>query len=121
MVRGFFKQKIVVSSVGGSGVDSLGKKFPDGVVMGTRGLVGLNVRDNKDPLNVWFINEYKKRYKAWPLGPSYQYARSVIAYKVAMDNARERNANKFPSQQQVINAMKGLRFKSFVDEIHFAR
>ena len=121
MVRGFFKQKIVVSSVGGSGVDSLGKKFPDGVVMGTRGLVGLNVRDNTDPLNVWFVNEYKKRYKAWPLGPSYQYARSVLAYKIAMDNARERNANKFPSQQQVINAMKGLRFKSFVDEIHFAR
>ena len=56
-----------------------------------------------------------------PLGPSYQYARSVLAYKIAMDNARERNADKFPSQQQVINAMKGLRFKSFVDEIHFAR
>ena len=121
MVRGFFKKKIVISSVGGSGVDSLGKKFPDGVVMGTRGLVGLNVRDNKEPLNAWFVNEYKKRYKAWPLGPSYQYARSVLALKTGMDSARERNAGKFPSQQQTINAMKGIKFKSFVDTIHFDR
>ncbi len=120
MVRGFFKQKIVISSVGGSGVDSLGKKFPDGVVMGTRGLVGLNVRDNKDPLNVWFVSEYKKRYKAWPLGPSYQYARSVMAYKLAMDKAAA-DAGKFPTQSQVIAAMKGMKFKSFVDTIDFAR
>ena len=120
MVRGFFKQKIVISSVGGSGVDSLGKKFPDGVVMGTRGLVGLNVRDNKDPLNVWFVSEYKKRYKAWPLGPSYQYARSVMAYKLAMDKAAA-DAGKFPTQSQTISAMKGMKFKSFVDTIHFAR
>ena len=120
MVRGFFKQKIVISSVGGSGVDSLGKKFPDGVVMGTRGLVGLNVRDNKDPLNTWFVNEYKKRYKAWPLGPSYQYARSVMAYKLAMDKAASK-AGKFPTQAQTIAAMKGMKFKSFVDTIEFAR
>ena len=33
----------------------------------------------KSPLNVWFIKEYKKRFKALPLGPSYQYARSVLA------------------------------------------
>ena len=31
--------------------------------MGTRGLVGLNVRDNKDPLNTWFVSEYKKDIK----------------------------------------------------------
>ena len=67
----------------------MGKKFPDGVVMGTRGLVGLNVRDNKDPLNLWFVTSYKKKYGAWPLGPSYQYARSVMAYKLAMDKAAE--------------------------------
>ena len=121
MVRGFFKQKIVVSSVGGSGVDSLGKKFPDGVVMGTRGLVGLNVRDNKDPLNLWFVSSYKKKYGAWPLGPSYQYARSVMAYKLAMDKAAENNAGKFPNQNQVIAAMKGMKFKSFVDTIEFTR
>ena len=120
MVRGFFKQKIVVSSVGGSAVDTLGKKFPDGVIMGTRGLVGLNVRDNKDPLNTWFVSEYKKRYKAWPLGPSYQYARSVMAYKLAMDKAAA-SAGKFPTQDQAISAMKGMKFKSFVDTIEFTR
>ena len=33
-----------MSSVGGSAVDALGKKFPDGIVMGTRGNVGLLAR-----------------------------------------------------------------------------
>ena len=120
MVRGFFQKKIFVSSVGGSAVDALGKKFPDGIVMGTRGNVGLLARDNKDPLNLWFIGEYKKRFNALPLGPSYQYARSILAYKFAMDKAMKK-AGKFPTQDQVIAAMKNIKFKSFTETISMAR
>jgi len=120
MVRGFFQKKIFVSSIGGSAVDAIGKKFPDGIVMGTRGNVGLLARDNKDPLNLWFISEYKKRFKALPLGPSYQYARSVLLYKSAMDEAKEK-AGKFPTQDQVIAAMKFQKFKSFTETISMAR
>ena len=120
MVRGFFQKKIFVSSVGGSAVYALGKKFPDGIVMGTRGNVGLLARDNKDPLNLWFIGEYKKRFNALPLGPSYQYARSILAYKFAMDKAMKK-AGKFPTQDQVIAAMKNIKFKSFTETISMAR
>jgi len=120
MVRGFFQKKIFVSSVGGSAVDALGKKFPDGIVMGTRGKVGLLARNDKSPLNVWFIKEYKKRFDALPLGPSYQYARSILAYKFAMDKAMEKAGN-FPSQDQVIAAMKNIKFKSFTETISMSR
>ncbi len=120
LVRGFFKKKILVSSVGGSGVDSLDKKFPDGVIMGTRGNVGLIVRNDTTPLNKWFIDSYKKRYGAYPLGPSYQYARAVMLYKIGMDKAAKA-AGKFPTQDQVIAAMKGATFESFADTIEMKR
>ena len=120
LVRGFFQKKILVSSVGGSGVDSLDKKFPDGVIMGTRGNVGLIVRNDTTPLNKWFIDSYKKRYGAYPLGPSYQYARAVMLYKIGMDKAAKA-AGKFPTQDQVIAAMKGVTFESFADTIEMKR
>ena len=120
LVRGFFQKKILVSSVGGSGVDSLDKKFPDGVIMGTRGNVGLIVRNDTTPLNKWFIDSYKKRYGAYPLGPSYQYARAVMLYKIGMDKAAKA-AGKFPTQDQVIAAMKGISFESFADTIEMKR
>ena len=120
LVRGFFQKKILVSSVGGSGVDSLDKKFPDGVIMGTRGNVGLIVRNDTTPLNKWFIDSYKKRYGAYPLGPSYQYARAVMLYKIGMDKAAKA-AGKFPTQDQVIAAMKGITFESFADTIEMKR
>jgi branched-chain amino acid transport system substrate-binding protein len=120
MVRGFFQKKIFISSVVGSAVDAIGSKFPNGIIMGTRGNVGLLARDNKNPLNVWFIKEYKKRFKALPLGPSYQYARSILAYKYAMDKAKAK-AGSFPSQDQVIAAMENIKFKSFTETISMAR
>ena len=110
LVRGFFKQKQFVSVVGDSAVDSLGKKFPDGVVMGTRGEGGILLRHNKDPLNAWFVAEYKKRYGVYPVGPSYQYANAVLALKSAMDKAAK-DAGSFPTQEQTMAAMKGISYQ----------
>lgn len=120
LVRGLFRQKRVVSVVGGSAVDSLGKKFPDGVVMGTRGPYGLiNRTDFSRPMNKWFVEEYKKRYDAYPLGPSYQYAKAVLFYKLGMDKAAEA-AGSFPTQTQVIAALKGMEFESFGGSVKMA-
>lgn len=119
LVRGFFKDKQVISSVGGSAVDSLGKKFPDGVIMGTRGEYGLLVRNSDDALTKWFTEAYKKRYNAYPLGPSHQYANAILALKIAMDNAAEK-AGGFPTQEQTMAAMKGLSWKAFGGNISLA-
>jgi branched-chain amino acid transport system substrate-binding protein len=120
LVRGLFRQKRVVSVVGGSAVDSLGKKFPDGVVMGTRGPYGLiNRTDFSRPLNEWFVTEYKKRYGAYPLGPSYQYAKAVLFYKLGMDKAAAA-AGGFPTQDQVIEHLTGMKFESFGGSVDMA-
>jgi len=119
LVRGFFNDKVFVSVVGASAVDSLGKKFPDGIVMGTRGEYGLLTRNDRSPLNAWFVDEYKKRYGVYPLGPSYQYAKAMLFLKLGMDKAAEM-AGGFPTQDQVIAAMKGMEFKSFGGDVSMA-
>ena len=120
MVRGFFQQKKLVSVTGASAVDSLGKKIPDGVVIGTRGKYGLLVRnDLSDPLNAWFVREYKTKYGVYPLAPSYQYAKAILYYKLGMDKAAQA-AGGFPSQDEVMQSLKGISFQSFDGEVSMA-
>ncbi|MCY4220111.1 MAG: ABC transporter substrate-binding protein [Thiotrichales bacterium] len=118
-VRGFFDNKQFLSTVGASAIDSLGSEFPDGTIIGTRGEIGILVREKSGPLNMWFVNAYRERYGAWPLGPSYQYAQAVLALKIAMDKAA-RDHGGFPTQDQVIAAMKGLSFETFAGRIELA-
>jgi len=118
--RDLFRQKKLLSVVGGSAVDSLGEKFPDGIIMGTRGKYGLLVRgDMSNPLNSWFVTEYKKRYNAYPLGSSYQYAKALLFYKIGIDAAATASGGN-PTQDQVMNALKGLTFQSFDGEVSMA-
>jgi len=122
LVRGFFKDKQFISVVGASAVDSLGKKFPEGTVLGTRGESGILVRDDKTKgeLNTWFATEYEKRYGAPALGPSYQYAQGVLFLKIGMDKAAKA-AGGFPTQDQIISAMEGITFQSIAGEVSMSQ
>ncbi len=110
--RGLFKKKKVVLTVGGTAAYRLGKKMPEGIVLGARGPYGILVRDRKTALNTWFINAYKDRYAAFPSGPAYQYAQGILAAKIAYDKAQGK-AGAFPNQDQVMAALTGLEFESF--------
>ena len=109
--RGLFKKKKIVLTVGGTAAYRLGKKMPDGVVLGARGPYGILVRDRKTALNQWFIKTYKDRFATYPSGPAYQYAQGILATKIAYDKAQEK-AGAFPNQSAVINAFKGISFES---------
>ncbi|MFT6583158.1 MAG: branched-chain amino acid transport system substrate-binding protein [Alphaproteobacteria bacterium] len=117
--RGLFKKKKVVLTVGGTASYRLGKKMPNGLVLGARGPYGILVRDRKTALNEWFVNTYKNRYGAYPPGPSYQYGQAVLATKIAYDNAAKA-AGGFPTQDQVIAAFTGLEFESFSTTVKMA-
>ena len=117
--RGLFKKKKVVFTVGGTAAYRLGKKMPDGLILGARGPYGILVRDRKTALNEWFINTYKDRYGTYPSGPAYQYGQAVLATKVAYDKAATA-AGGFPSQDQVIAALTGLEFESFSTTVKMA-
>jgi branched-chain amino acid transport system substrate-binding protein len=110
--RGLFQKKKVIFTVAETSVYRLGKRMPDGLIVGARGPYGAIVRDHPSELNKWFIDAYKDRFGQYPSGPAYQYAQAVLAVKVAYDAAAKK-AGGFPTQDQVIAALKGASFESF--------
>jgi branched-chain amino acid transport system substrate-binding protein len=117
--RGLFKKKKVIFTVAETSVYRLGKRMPDGLIVGARGPYGAIVRDRKSELNQWFIGAYKDRFGQYPSGPAYQYAQAVLAVKVAYDAAAKK-AGGFPTQDQVIAALKGATFESFSTTVRMA-
>ena len=119
-IRGLFKKNKVILTVGGTASYRLGKKLPDGIILGARGPYGILVRDRDTPLNTWFVNTYKDRYGTYPSGPAYQYAQAILTAKYGYDTAMKDNGGSFPSQDQVIAAIKGSSFESFSTTVDFA-
>jgi len=117
--RGLFKKKKVIFTVAETSVYRLGKRMPDGLIVGARGPYGAIVRDRPSALNKWFITAYKDRFGQYPSGPAYQYGQAVLAVKIAYDAAAKK-AGGFPSQDQVIEAMKGAEFESFSTHVKMA-
>ena len=117
--RGLFKKKKAVMTVGGTAAYRLGKRMPNNIVLGARGPYGIIVRNRKTVLNTWFIKAYKNRFGTYPPGPAYQYAQGILAMKIAYDKAQAK-AGKFPTQAQVIAALKGITFESFSTTVKMA-
>jgi len=106
--RGLFKKKIGVFTVGGTAAYRLGKKLPDGLVLGARGPYGILVRDRDSALNQWFVNTYKNLYGTYPSGPAYQYGQAILAAKIAYDKA-----GSDASDEALGDALRGITFESF--------
>ena len=106
--RGLFKKKIGVFTVGGTAAYRLGKKLPDGLVLGARGPYGILVRDRDTALNQWFVDTYKNLYGTYPSGPAYQYGQAILAAKIAYDKA-----GSDASDEALGDALRGITFESF--------
>ena len=106
--RGLFKKKIGVFTVGGTAAYRLGKKLPDGLVLGARGPYGILVRDRDSALNQWFVSTYKNLYGTYPSGPAYQYGQAILAAKIAYDKAGSDASN-----EALGDALRGITFESF--------
>lgn len=118
--RGLFKRKMVLLTVGETSAYRLGKKFPQGIMVGTRGPYGMYVVDDPTPLNQWFQKAYRKAYGIAPSQPGYQYGQAVLAAKFAYDKAAKA-AGKFPTTDQVIAALAGSTVPTFVGNVQMGR
>ncbi len=115
--RGLFKRKRFLFTVGETVAYRLGKKFPQGLMIGSRGAYGMYAVGNKNPLNVWFQREYRNVYARPPAQPGYQFAQGILGAKYAYDKAAKA-AGKFPTTDQVIKALTGATFPSFAAPVH---
>lgn len=118
--RGLFGKKTVLFTVAGTAVYRLGKKMPEGVILGSRGPYGIFAADKDNPLNNWFRAAYLDRYGTNPTGPSYQYAQGVLVAKYGYDKAAAANGGQFPTTEQVIAALEGQKVPSFSTTVDLA-
>jgi branched-chain amino acid transport system substrate-binding protein len=113
--RGLFKKKIGVFTVGGTAAYRLGKKLPNGLILGARGPYGILVKDRDTALNKWFIETYKNIYGIYPSGPAYQYGQGILAAKIAYDKA-----GSDATDEQLAAALRGITFESFSTTVEMA-
>ncbi|MDB5820591.1 MAG: Extracellular ligand-binding receptor [Rhizobacter sp.] len=102
--RGLFKTSKLVVPAADHAFPSLGEKFPDGVVFGSRGAYG--VLSKKSPLNDWFQDAYLKYSGSTHVTQgSYRMAQSLMGMKLAVEKAMAANGGKKPSTEQVAAAL----------------
>lgn len=86
----------------------LGRKLPDGVVVGARGPYGVLAQDSE--LNKWLRQTFSERFGTPPTYPAYQMAQAFLGLKLAYDNAAAASGGSTPTVDQVA---AGLRHKSY--------
>ena len=118
--RGLFKRKTFILTVGETVAYRLGRKFPEGQIVGTRGPYGMYAVGIDTPLNNWFQKEYRKTYGYPPAQPTYQYAQGILGAKYAYDKAMKDNGGKFPTTDQVIKALEGATYTSLAGTVQMA-
>ena len=118
--RGLFKRKTFILTVGETVAYRLGRKFPEGQIIGTRGPYGMYAVNIDTPINKWFQKKYRETYGEPPAQPTYQYGQGILAAKFAYDKAMKDNGGKFPTTDQVIAALRGATFTSIAGTVKMA-
>lgn len=83
--RGIFARTPVILTCGEAGVLSIGKNFPEGVIIGARGPFGFFAPDTE--LARWFKVEFKKKYGKEPSYPAWKMAQGFLGLKAAWEKA----------------------------------
>jgi branched-chain amino acid transport system substrate-binding protein len=108
--RGVMRRSQVVLSAGDHVLPGLGKKMPDGVILGARGAYGLMSPDT--PLNRWWFKLYEDKYETTPVQAPYRMAQALLGLKIAVEKAMAANGGKKPSPEELAAALKNSSWES---------
>lgn len=117
--RGLFKQGATfVMPLIESSLERLGDAVPDGIVAGARGdHYWAHPETQNDPKHKDFVARFKAKTGAYPIYPTYHMAQALIGLKTGYEAAIKANGGKWPSPEQVADAMRTMKFKAFGREI----
>ncbi len=113
--RGLLTQKtLFVLPLAESSLERLGSALPDGVIVGARGEhYWLHPETKDDPKHKDFIAKFKAKTGAYPIYPTYHMAQALAGLKQGYESAIQANGGKWPSPEQVADAMRKLEFKAY--------
>lgn len=112
--RGLLNQSTFVLAIGETSLQRLGKDVPDGVIVGARGDHWFLHPELKNDAAFKAFNEaFKAKTGAWPIYSVYHMAQAFAGLQAGYDKAIKANGGKWPSREQLIDAMEGLTFKAW--------
>jgi branched-chain amino acid transport system substrate-binding protein len=110
--RGLMKNSTFVLALGESSLQRIGKDLPDGVIVGARGdHYFLHPENRDDPKFKAFMEAFKTRTGSYPIYPVFHISQAFAALQAAYSRAAAANGGKFPNREQVVDAMKDLKFQ----------
>ncbi len=117
--RGLFKGRQVAIMAGDHVLHPLGKRMPEGVIIGARGVGGPFAV--KSALNDWLIaNTQKNEPGVLPSQAHYRMTQSVLGLKSAVEKAMAANGNNKPTTEQIAAALRGLEWDTPSGKIKMA-
>ena len=107
--RGLFKDRTVIFSASDHMLQPLGKRMPDGIIVGARGSNGQFAEPS--PINDWFVAAMAKSHPGiYPVQPHYRGAQGVLGLKTAVEKAMAANGGKKPTAEEMAAAMVGIEW-----------
>jgi branched-chain amino acid transport system substrate-binding protein len=112
--RGLLRQSLFVLAIGETSLQRLGKDVPEGLIVGARGDHWFLHPEMKGKADFKAFNEaFKARTGAWPIYPVYHMAQAFAALQAAYDKAGKAAGGKWPTREQVVDAMSGVTFTAW--------
>ena len=112
--RGVFDQKtLFVLPLLESSLERLGTAVPAGVIAGARGdHYFLHPETKNDPKHKAFIDKFKAKTGFFPIYSTYHMAQALVGLKTGYEKAIKANGGKWPTTEQVAEAMRTMEFKT---------
>lgn len=110
--RGLLKNSTWILPLAESSLERVGKVLPDGVIVGMRGDHYFLHPENKDePKHKAFVEKYRAKTKQYPIYPVYHAVAAIQSVVDGYNSAIKANGGKWPSTEQVAEAMHTITFK----------
>lgn len=117
--RGLLKDSQLVLMAAAHVLPMMGKRFPEGVIIGERGAHGPLARPT--PLNQWFTHAYEQSYKTSPDSASaYRIVQSILGLKIAAEKAAAAKGGAKPTSDDIAKAMEHLEWETPSGKIRMA-
>lgn len=113
--RGLFTQgTTMVLPLAESSLERLGATMPEGVIVGGRGdHYFLHPETKDEPAHKDFVTKFRAKTGAYPIYPTYHMAQALVGLKTGYENAIKANGGKWPTSEQVADAMRKMEFKAY--------
>jgi branched-chain amino acid transport system substrate-binding protein len=116
--RGLLKNSQFFMALGEASLERLGNTLPDGVLIGARGdHYFLNPQYVNDPRHKAFVAKFHERTGNYPIYSVFHMIQALDGMKAAYQKAIAANGGKWPDEEQLASAFKGLEFRGLTSPI----